>query len=245
MREWIYGRNPVYEVLRAGRRQIFRLLIAQRTQIKGRLEDILELSKGMDTQVEHVPRKNLDGIHPQHQGVVLEVNAYPYASLPEMFNLAGRRNEQPLILILDTLQDPQNLGTLLRTGEIVGVHGVLLPYRRTATVTPSVVNASSGASEHLLVTQINLAQAIKTIKEKDVWVIGLESGSESQPLEGVNLGGPLALVVGGEGEGMRALVRKSCDQIIRLPMRGQIDSLNAAVAGSIALYLAWGARGYS
>jgi 23S rRNA (guanosine2251-2'-O)-methyltransferase len=177
--------------------------------------------------------------------VVLEVNAYPYASLPEMFNLAERRGEPPLILILDTLQDPQNLGTLLRTGEIVGVHGVLLPYRRTATVTPSVVNASSGASEHLLVTQINLAQAIKTIKEKDVWVIGLESGSESQPLEGVNLGGPLALVVGGEGEGMRALVRKSCDQIIRLPMRGQIDSLNAAVAGSIALYLAWGARGYS
>jgi len=149
-----------------------------------------------------------------------------------------------LLLILDTLQDPQNLGTLLRTAEVVGVHGVLLPFRRTATVTPAVVNASSGASEHLLVTQVNLAQAITSIKEQDVWVIGLESGPDAQLLEKKALRGPLALVIGAEGEGMRSLVRKSCDQLLRLPMRGRIESLNAAVAGSIALYLAWEARGY-
>ena len=244
MPEWIYGRNPVFEVLQAGRRQIFRLLIAQGIHNKGRLADILELSEQTEFPVEHVPRTKLDRIQSHNQGVLLEVGGYPYSSLHDLFSLADQRGQPPLILILDTLQDPQNLGTLLRTGEVVGVHGVLLPYRRTATVTPAVVNASSGASEHLLVTQINLAQAIKTIKEKGVWVIGLESGSESQPLENVDLGGSLALVVGSEGEGMRKLVQKSCDQIVRLPMRGRIASLNAAVAGSIALYLAWAARGY-
>jgi 23S rRNA (guanosine2251-2'-O)-methyltransferase len=186
----------------------------------------------------------LDKINGHHQAVVAEVSDYPYASLPDMFALAESRNEAPLILILDTLKDPQNLGSLLRTGEIVGVHGVLLPLRRTATVTPAVVNASSGASEHLLISQINLAQAISRIQESGVWVLGLDSSPDSQSLEEIDLNGPLALVVGGEGRGMRALVRKSCDQVVRLPMRGRIDSLNAAVAGSIALYLAWGARGY-
>jgi len=244
MREWIYGRNPVYEVLRADRRQVFQLLIAKGTLSKGRLADIVEICQDKHLPVEHVPRTRLDRINHHHQGVAVEVSDYPYVSLPDLFDLAEQRNEPPLFLILDTLKDPQNLGTLLRTGEIVGLHGVLLPFRRTATVTPAVVNTSSGASEHLLITQINLAQAINTIKEAGVWVIGLEGGLESQSLEKIDLNGPLSLVVGGEGQGIRALVRKSCDQLVSLPMRGRIDSLNAAVAGSIALYLAWGARGY-
>lgn len=244
MREWIYGRNPVYEVLKAGRRGSFQLLIAQGTQIKDRVADILKLVKGERLPVEQVPRSKLDRIHTHHQGVALEASSYPYAALPDMLHLAEERDESPLLLILDTLQDPQNLGTLLRTGEIVGAHGVLLPYRRTATVTPAVVNASSGASEHMLVAQINLAQAIAELKDQGIWVIGLESDPNAQPLEEVDLSGPLALVVGSEGQGMRALVRKSCDQLIRLPMRGQVKSLNAAVAGSVALYLAWGARSY-
>ena len=244
MREWVYGRNPVYEVLKAGRRDSFQLLIAQGTQIKDRLADILNLVKAGGLPVEQVPRSKLAKIHTHHQGVALETSSYPYAALPDILQLSERRAEKPLVLVLDTLQDPQNLGTLLRTGEIVGVHGVLLPYRRTATVTPAVVNASSGASEHMLVAQTNLAQAITELKNQGVWVIGLESGPNAQPLEEVDLSGPLALVVGGEGQGMRALVRKSCDQLIRLPMRGRLKSLNAAVAGSVALYLAWGARGY-
>ncbi len=126
----------------------------------------------------------------------------------------------------------------------MGVHGVLLPYRRTATVTPAVVSASSGASEHLLIAQTNLAQAIGTLKQADIWVIGLDGSDSAQPLQQVRLDGPMALVVGNEGDGMRSLVRDSCDILMRLPMRGQIESLNAAVAGSIALYLAWQARDY-
>jgi 23S rRNA (guanosine2251-2'-O)-methyltransferase len=131
---------------------------------------------------------------------------------------------------------------LLRSGEIVGIHGVLLPFRHAAGVTPAVANASSGASEHLLIAQANLAQAIEQLKEAGVWVVGLEGSPDAQPIETVNLAGPLALVVGGEGEGMRQLVAKSCDLRVRLPMQGKIDSYNAAVAGSIALYLAWQSR---
>jgi 23S rRNA (guanosine2251-2'-O)-methyltransferase len=245
MREWILGRNPVYETLRAGRRQAFRLQIAQGVQEKGRLTKALKLCVQRKVPVERVPRRQLDSLGEGHQGLALEASAYPYSDLSAMFELADRRGEPPFFLVLDALQDPQNLGTLLRTAEVVGVHGVLLPYRRTATVTPAVVGASSGASEHLLVAQANLAQAIATLKEQDVWVIGLEGGPEAQPPEGVRLNGALALVVGNEGRGMRLLVRESCDVLMRLPMRGQVDSMNAAVAGSIGLYLAWQARNFA
>ena len=242
MKEWIYGRNPVYEVLRVSRRQPFRLFIAQGAQEKGRLEEILRLGSDRKVPVELVPRSRLDGIDPGHQGVVLEASDYPYCALADILDLAEQRGEPPWVLILDVLQDPQNLGTLLRTAEAVGVHGVLLPYRHTATVTPAVVNASSGASEHLLITQTNLAQAIAALKEAGLWVIGLDNRPEASLPEQVRLEGPLALVVGSEGQGMRPLVAKSCDFLLRLPMRGQVESLNAAVAGSIALYLAWQTR---
>jgi 23S rRNA (guanosine2251-2'-O)-methyltransferase len=134
------------------------------------------------------------------------------------------------------------LGTLLRTAEAVGVHGVLLPYAHTATITPAVVSSSSGASEHLLVAQTNLAQTINLLKERDIWVVGLDGGEDAQPVDQVNLKGGLALVVGSEGDGMRRLVQERCDLLMRLPMRGQVESLNAAVAGSVALYLALAAR---
>jgi 23S rRNA (guanosine2251-2'-O)-methyltransferase len=164
--------------------------------------------------------------------------------LPDILELADQRSEAPFLLILDALQDPQNLGTLLRTAEIVGVHGILLPYKHTATVTPAVVNVSSGACEHLLISQVNLAQSITLLKEAGLWVIGLEGTLDALTPEQVRLDGPLALVVGNEGQGLRPLVRQSCDLLLRLPMRGKIGSFNAAVAGSIALYLAWAARGY-
>jgi 23S rRNA (guanosine2251-2'-O)-methyltransferase len=245
MREWILGRNPVYETLQARRRQAFRLQIAEGVQEKGHLGEALKLCAQRKVPVERVSRRLLDSLGDGHQGVALETSAYPYSELSAMFNLAERRAEPPFFLVLDALQDPQNLGTLLRTAEVVGVHGVLLPYRRTATVTPAVVGASSGASEHLLIAQANLAQAIATLKGQDVWVIGLESGPEAQPPEKIRLDGALALVVGNEGQGMRLLVRESCDMLLRLPMRGRIDSMNAAVAGSIGLYLAWQARNFA
>lgn len=245
MREWITGRNPVFETLRAGRRQPFRLRLAQGVQEKGRLADILKLAAAKKLAVDRVPRQQLDSLGENHQGVALETNDYPYSALPDILARAERSGEPPFLLILDTLQDPQNLGTLLRTAEVVGVHGVLLPHRHAATITPAVVSASSGASEHLRVTQINLAQAIAALKEAGVWVVGLEGGPEAQPPGKLRLDGAIALVVGNEGQGMRSLVRDSCDLLLRLPMRGQIDSLNAAVAGSVALYLAWQARQYS
>ena len=251
MSEWISGRNAVYETLRAGRRQGFRLLVAEGAQEKGRLAEIVASAQKRKIPVEKVPRQRLDGLAGGqggaggHQGVALEASGYPYSALPDILQAAARKGEAPFIVILDTLQDPQNLGTLLRTCEVVGVHGVLLPLRRTATVTPAVVNASSGASEHLLVAQANLAQAIAELKKAGVWVLGLQGEPPARELEDVRLDGPLALVVGNEGEGMRSLVRDSCDVLVRLPMRGQVASLNAAVAGSVALYFAWQARRFA
>ena len=245
MREWIYGRNPVYEVLRSGRRDIFRLWVAENTQLKGRLKQILAACKKHSVPVERVSRWQLASINEQNQGVAIQVSRYPYCSLVDILENAEDKREQPLILILDALQDPQNLGALLRTAEVVGVHGVVLPFRHTATITPAVVNSSSGASEYLNVTQMNLSQAINALKDAGVWVVGLE-GSEyaSMPTE-LRLDGAIALVVGSEGQGMRRLVRESCDMLMKLPMRGRIESLNASVAGSVALYLIWQARDFS
>jgi 23S rRNA (guanosine2251-2'-O)-methyltransferase len=242
MKEWIAGRNPVYEVLRARRRSVYRLWVARGAEVKGRLAELVTLAQARKCPLEWVERSRLDNLDENHQGVALEAGEYPYSSLPDILERGQSRQEPIFILILDVIQNPQNLGTLLRTAETIGVHGVLLPFRRAAGVTPAVVSASSGASEHLLLAQINLAQAIDTLKEAGAWVVGLEGGSEATPIEKARLDGPLALVVGSEGEGMRLLVRKSCDLLVRLEMKGQVESLNAAVAGSIALYLASQAR---
>ncbi len=242
MGEWIVGRNPVYETLRAGRRQAFRIWVAEGVQEKGRLVEIQQMCNQRRVTVERVPKQKLQGIAENHQGVALEAGEYPYVSLPDILALANKRSEPLFLLILDALQDPQNLGTLLRTAEAVGVHGILLPLRQTVTVTPAVVGASSGASEHLQIAQINLAQAIREIKAAGAWVIGLDEGDAAQWIDQVRLDGSIALVVGSEGQGMRSLVRDSCDILVRLPMLGKIGSLNAAVAGSVALYLALGAR---
>ena len=242
MKEWITGRNPVYEVFQAKRRDIFRLFVAEGIQEKGRLMQITDLARQRKIPIEQVPRARIDHMGENPQGVALEVSGYPYCDLTDILDLAEKRQELPFILILDTLQNPQNLGTLLRTSEVVGVHGVILPFRHTADVTPAVVSASAGASEHMLITQGNLAQLIERLKEENIWIIGLEGSPEAQLPEDTRMDGPLALVVGNEGEGMRPLVRKSCDMLLRLPMVGKIESLNAAVAGSVALYLAFQAR---
>jgi 23S rRNA (guanosine2251-2'-O)-methyltransferase len=245
MREWIYGRNPVYETLRAGRRQPFRLLVAEGVQEKGRLAEILGICSNKKVSIERVKRLRLDALAENHQGLALETSAYPYSNLVDVLDRARQYQEPPFVLVLDTVQDPQNLGTLLRTAEIVGVHGVLLPLRHAATITPSVVNASSGASEHLLIAQANLAQAIESLKENGVWVYGLEDSLEAKNPGEIRLDGSLALVVGNEAEGMRSLVRSSCDVLLKLPMRGEVGSYNAAVAGSIALFMAWQARNFA
>ena len=242
MREFIYSRNAVYEALRARRREVFKIQVAEGAQEKGRLADILNMAKERRLPVEKTQRARLDKIHQNHQGVVAEVGGYSYSDEVEILELANQKNEPPFVLLIDSLHDPQNFGTLLRTAEAIGVHGVIIPLAHTVEVTPAVVNASSGASEHLLIGRANLAQAIDALKEAEVWVVGLDQAGAELEAGSRHLKGALGLVVGSEGEGIRQLVRSKCDIVLKLPMRGRIESLNAAVAGSVALYLAYMAR---
>lgn len=242
MKEWLTGRNPVYESLRANRRHFFRLLVAKGIERSGHINDIYGLARTRKLQIEEVQRSQIDSLATNHQGIALQASAYPMSTIADILAYSASTGEPLFVLALDEIKDPQNLGTLFRTAEAVGIHGVLLPFRRTATITPAVVNSSSGACEHLLVAQSNLAQAIDELKAAGAWVVGLDGGSDSKAIEEIPLDGPLVLVVGSEGSGMRALTRKVSDHLLRLPMRGQVDSLNAAVAGSVVLYLALQAR---
>lgn len=242
MSEWITGRNPIYEVLRAKRRHINRLWIAQNSQKQGRLAEIIQLSQAQKIPVQFVKRSDLDGIDPHHQGAALNTGSYPYTDLDGIILRAEKRREPIFVLLLDQLQDPQNLGTLLRSAEAFGIHGVILPLARSAAVTPAVVNASSGATEMLHIAQHNLAQAMDRLKEAGGWMIGLEDSPNAKTPQEINLQGGIGIVIGNEAQGLRKLVRDKCDLLMRLPMHGSIDSLNAAVAGSIALFLAQQAR---
>lgn len=242
MKEWITGRNPVYECLRANRRHFYRLLINKGSDMKGRLDEIVSIARKVHIDAEMADKNRLAEIHENHQGVALQVDAYPYSDLPSILKLASSSGQPLFVLIADQIQDVQNLGTLIRAAEIFGVHGVLIPARRSADVTPAVVNASSGAAEHMLIAQINLSQAIDELKEYGAWVIGLDMDPHGQELAKLDLSGHLAIAVGGEGGGLRHLVREKCDHIARIPMVGKVDSLNAAVSGSIALYEALKAR---
>lgn len=242
MKEWITGRNPVYETLKAGRRQCFRLLLARGVEEKGRLQEVILMAQKRRLEIDYVQRQQLDTMGENTQGVALEASGYPYSDLLTMLQKANDLQEPMFILALDVIQNPQNLGTLLRSAEAVGVHGVLMPLARAVGVTPAVVHASAGASEHLLVAPMNLSQGLDALKEEGAWVIGLEGGKDATPADKVNLKGPLVIVVGSEGEGMRLLTRKNCDVLLKLPMHGQVESLNAAVAGSIVLYMALMAR---
>lgn len=243
MKEWLTGRNPVYESLRVRRRHFFNLLVQQDVKIEGRLKDSVELARQYKVPVRMANKQQLTQIDRHHQGVALEASEYPYAALEDLIAHSKAQAEAPFFLLLDLIQDPQNLGSLLRTAELMHVHGIILPSSQAAQVTPSVVNASSGATEHLLIAQYNLVQAIERLKELDLWVYGLDADERSKTPDMLTMKDGVAIVVGNEGEGLRSLVRKNCDEIMRLPQYGQIDSLNAAVAGSIALYLARQARG--
>ena len=242
MKELIYSRNAVYETLAARRRQIFSIEIAEGVQDKGKIEEILKLAQAQKIRVNRVPRPKLDKVHQNNQGIVAEVSAYPYADVLDILERAS--GELPFILLLDSLQDPQNFGTLIRTAEALGVHGIVIPSARSVDVTPAVVNASSGASEHMLIAQANLSQTIDALKDNDIWIVGLDQAGAEYEARAASrhLKGALGLVVGSEGEGLHDLVRKKCDIVLKLPMKGKIESLNAAVAGSVALYLAYLSR---
>lgn len=234
-RESLYGRNAVRESLRAGRRRHIRLLVAEGVHADERLEEIEELARERGVRIERAPRDRIESqVGPGHQGVLLEASAYPYVTQTDLTRLAS---ERAIVLALDGIEDPRNVGTLLRTAEAIGVRLIVVPSDRAVGITPSVVNASSGAVEHLMIQrETNLTRWLKGARDAGLWTIGLATGGDSQPLFETDLAAPVVLVVGSEGHGLRRLVREQCDLVVSLPMFGQVESLNAAVAGSIALY---------
>jgi 23S rRNA (guanosine2251-2'-O)-methyltransferase len=243
--ELLYGRRPVLEALRAKRRTFRRLIVADNAEQTGIVQDILKAASQRRVRTESMHRRDLDSMvqNANHQSVVLEASPYPYVNLEQILHAADQDGEPPLLLLLDLLQDVHNVGALMRTAEAVGVHGVVIQERRAAGVTPAVVSASAGAVEHLNVAQVvNFVRAMETLKESNVWLAGLDYQESAQRYDRADLRGALGIVVGSEGKGLRRLVRQTCDFLIYLPMQGQIESLNATVAGSVALYAAWQAR---
>ncbi|WP_376797660.1 23S rRNA (guanosine(2251)-2'-O)-methyltransferase RlmB [Thermogemmatispora sp.] len=237
MPDYVWGRNPVLETLRSPRR-VRRLLLAEGLREAPALRAIVEEAQRRSIPIETLPRTRLDQLSngAVHQGCIAVVESRRYVSLDEILACAAERREDPFLLILDALQDVTNLGSLLRTAEAAGVHGVVIPEHRAAEITPAVVKTSAGATEHLLIArETNLTRCIEFLKQQNVWVIGLDATAQKRYTE-VDLTGPLALVVGSEAKGLRRLVREHCDLLVSIPMRGRIESLNAAVAGSIVLY---------
>ncbi len=237
-RDVLYGRNAVAEALRAGRRKARVLLLAEGSDERKTVSDLAELAASRNVEVQYISRTDLERRAPgvNHQGAVLEVGPYPYADYDDLL-AATRDNPNALLLVLDSLQDPQNLGTLLRTAEAAGVTGIIIPEHRAVQVTAAVVNASSGAVEHLPVAMVtNLVRAVEQAKEAGAWAIAAEAVPDAVPPATVDLTGPLVLVIGSEGQGVGRLLRETCDLTVRIPLVGKVGSLNAATAGSILLY---------
>jgi 23S rRNA (guanosine2251-2'-O)-methyltransferase len=243
--ETLAGRNSVREALVAGRRGFERVTIAEGVAEQGLILDILNRCREAGIPVARPPRRELDRLGDEltHQGVVAHVSAYPYVGLDEMLSRAHSAAQDPLLLVLDELQDPQNIGALLRTAEAVGVNGVVIATHRAAQITPAVSRASAGAAEHLLICAVtNIARMLEGLRDDGLWIAGVEDRPEAQDYRRADLHGPLAIVLGSEGQGMRRLVAKQCDYLLRIPMRGRINSLNVSVAGAIVLYRALDAR---
>lgn len=275
--ELVIGRHPVLEALRAGRRRLHSIMVAEGAHGAG-LAEITALAAERKVRLQRVPRQRLDTLVDHHQGLVARAAPYPYVGFGALLVGAGlappepvktphsRSNSgsssqpagaepappeprqtpnprPPLLLAVDALQDPQNFGGLLRTALAVGVGGVILPERRSVAVTPAVGRASAGAIEHLRIARVvNLPRALKELKQAGLWIVGLATDAP-QTYDQADLSLPLVLVVGSEGSGLSRLVAETCDLTIRLPMLGPLDSLNAAVAGSVVLYEALRQRG--
>lgn len=233
--EMIGGRNPVVEALRSGR-ELNKIWIAEGINKKS-IGEILTLANQSKIVVQYVPNKRLDALlDSHHQGIVASVAAYRYAELEDIFELAARKEEDPFILILDELEDPHNLGSILRTADAAGVHGVIIPRRRSVGLTAVVAKASTGAIEYVPVVRVNnLSQTVTQLKEKGVWVAGTDAkGSADYRRMDATL--PLAIIIGSEGKGMSRILKEKCDFLYHLPMLGQVTSLNASVAASLLMY---------
>ena len=236
--EPIAGPHAVLEAMRAGR-AIRKLYISQDRSLRtGAVNDLIAEAQERRIFVNYLDKLDLSRLSPveNHQGVVAIFEGRAGVDLDELLIHLEAESGQPLVLIVDSLQDPQNFGVLLRSAEGAGVAGVVIPRHRAVGLTPAVAKTSAGASEHLLVAEVaNLRQAIDTLKEKGLWVVGTDETGDLLYDE-VDYRGPTALVIGGEGEGIRRLVLEGCDQVVRIPMEGRIASLNAAAAGTVVLY---------
>ena len=236
----LVGRNPIREALKAGR-DIEKLLVA-RGELIGSAREIVGMARDAKIVVQEVARERLDAMAPNHQGLIAVASAYSYKTVEDMLALAKERGEAPFLVILDGVTDPHNLGAIVRSAECVGAHGVIIPERRAVGLTPSAVKASAGAVEHIPVAkEVNLTRTIERLKKEGVWVYG--AAMKGEDFRKVDFSGPAALVIGSEGEGISRLVMESCDRLVSLPIKGQLDSLNASVAAGVLLYAMMGARG--
>ncbi|PKR76616.1 23S rRNA (guanosine(2251)-2'-O)-methyltransferase RlmB [Halalkalibacillus sediminis] len=231
---WIVGKNPVIEVLKSDR-PVNKVMVldSMKTQAQQQLYD---LAKPRNILVQKVPKSKLDQIGQNHQGVAASIAAYEYATIDDLFAKANQKEEAPFFLILDELEDPHNLGSIMRTADAVGAHGIIIPKRRSVQLTQTVAKASTGAIEHVPVVRVtNVNQTIDFLKQEGVWIVGTDA-SGKEDYRGLDYDMPLALVIGSEGKGLSRLTLKNCDFLIQLPMRGTVTSLNASVSASILMY---------
>jgi 23S rRNA (guanosine2251-2'-O)-methyltransferase len=236
MSDIIAGRNPIIEALKAGR-PINRILLAENIGRHSGVAEILRMAREQGVPVEYVVKQALDDSGtPAHQGVVAYTAAKDYVSLEDLLDISRERGEPPFYCILDGVEDPQNLGSILRTAEAAGVHGVVVRSRRAVGLTAAVAKASAGAVEYVPVARVNnIAQAIEDLKKKNIWVTGVDPEGKAD-YAGIDYRPATAIVVGGEGQGLSALVGKRCDYLVSIPMRGKIGSLNVSVAAALVMY---------
>ena len=235
------GRNPIREALKAGR-PVEKLLVAQ-GELSGAAQEIVGLAREAGAVVQRVERSRLDQLYPAHQGMLAYVAAVPYVQVEDMLAAAAAKGEDPFLILLDGITDPHNLGAIVRSAECAGAHGVVIPERRAAGLTPAAAKAAAGALSFMPIARVkNLNRAIEELKQNGVWVIGTAMDGEDA-LE-ADLSGPVALVIGSEGEGISKLTLEKCDRTISLPMKGSIESLNASVAAGILMYEVVRARGH-
>ena len=232
----IVGRNAVMEVLKSDR-TIEALYIAN-GNMEGSIKAIINIAKEKGLVIKEVDRKKLDFMSAgnNHQGVIAQVTAYKYYEVADMINYAKKKNQDPFIIVLDEIEDPHNLGSIIRTAELCGAHGIIIPKRRNVGVTSTVYKCSVGAIEHMRIAKVtNINAAIDELKKEGLWIYGADIAGTEYSYE-VDFGGPCAIVIGSEGRGISKLTLKKCDKLVKIPMVGRINSLNASVAGGIMMY---------
>jgi len=232
----IEGRNAVIEALKSDR-TIEQIFVAK-GDVSGSINVVLALAKEKKIVVKEVDRKKLDQMTQTgaHQGVIAQVTPFKYCEVEDILAYAKERGEDPFIVILDEIEDPHNFGSIVRTAEVCGVHGVIIPKRRNVGVTPVVYKSSAGACEYMNIAKVtNINATIDKLKEKDIWIYGADMNGSSYCYD-ADLKGALVLVIGSEGKGISKLTKAKCDVLVKIPMAGKISSLNASVAGGILMY---------